>query len=63
MIKELPVTGYTLATAAALLGLHPKSIYRVVKRGELETFTDPGTGRMLVSREESYSYMKQKAGE
>lgn len=60
MIRELPAVGYTLPTAARLIGCHPKSIYRIVKRGDLETFVDPGTGQMLVSKEEVYSYIKER---
>jgi excisionase family DNA binding protein len=60
MIGELPAVGYTLPTAARVIGCHPRSVYRIVKRGELEAFFDPGTGQMLVSKEELYSYIKRK---
>jgi hypothetical protein len=59
MIKALPVAGYTLPTAARLIGCHPKSIYRIAKRGDLETFVD-ASGRLMVSREEVYAYVKRK---
>ena len=56
---ELPEVGYTLATASRLIGCHPKHIYRIVQRGDLSVFVD-ASGRMMVSREELYSYMKRK---
>ena len=56
---ELPEVGYTLATASKLIGCHPKHIYRIVQRGDLETFVD-ASGRMMVSREELYSYIKRR---
>lgn len=59
MIKALPVAGYTLPTAARLIGCHPKSIYKIVQRGDLGTFVD-ASGRMMVSKEEVYSYIKRK---
>ena len=59
MLGELPQTGYTLPTAAKLIGCHPKHIYRIVKRGDLTTFVD-ASGRLMVSREEVYSYIKRK---
>ncbi len=58
MIKALPVAGYTLPTAARLIGCHPKSVYRIVKRGDLETFVD-ASGRLMVTRDELYSYIKE----
>lgn len=59
MIDTLPVSGYTLPTAARLIGCHPKHIYRIAKRGDLTTFLD-ASGRLMVSREEVYAYMKRK---
>jgi len=59
MIDTLPVSGYTLPTAARLIGCHPKHIYRIAKRGDLTTFFD-ASGRLMVSREEVYVYMKRK---
>jgi predicted site-specific integrase-resolvase len=59
---ELPEVGYTLATASKLIGCHPKSIYRIVQRGDLTAFVD-ASGRMMVSREELYSYIKRKESE
>jgi predicted site-specific integrase-resolvase len=59
---ELPEVGYTLPTAASLIGCHPKSIYRIVKRGDLEAFVD-ASGRLVVSKEELYSYIKRKEGD
>jgi len=59
MTVELPEVGYTLATASRLIGCHPKSIYRIVKRGDLSVFVE-ASGRLMVSREEVYSYIKRK---
>ncbi len=59
MIDTLPVSGYTLPTAAQLIGCHPKHVYRIAKRGDLTTFVD-ASGRLRVSREEVYTYMKRK---
>lgn len=59
MIKALPVAGYTLPTVARLIGCHPKSIYRIAKRGDFETFVD-ASGRLMVTREELYSYIKER---
>lgn len=59
MIGALPETGYTLPTAARLIGCHPKSIYRIVQRGDLSAFVD-ASGRLMVSREEVYSYIKRR---
>ncbi len=59
MIDMLPVSGYTLPTAAILIGCHPKHIYRIAKRGHLATFLD-ASGRMMVSKEEVYSYIRRK---
>jgi hypothetical protein len=59
MFDTLPASGYTLPTAARLIGCHPKSIYRIARRGDLTTFVD-ASGRLMVSREEVYAYMKRK---
>ena len=48
-----------LPTAARLIGCHPKHIYRIAKRGDHTTFFD-ASGRLMVSREEVYVYMKRK---
>ena len=55
----LPEVGYTLPTAAKVIGIHEKSIYRLVKQGKLQPFLD-ARGRLMVSREEVYSYLKRK---
>ncbi len=59
MFDTLPVSGYTLPTAARLIGCHRKHIYRIVKRGDLTTFVD-ASGRMMVSKEEVYAYIRRK---
>jgi excisionase family DNA binding protein len=55
----LPEAGYTLPTAARIIGIHEKSIYRLVKQGKLLPFLDT-SGRLMISREEVYSYLKRK---
>jgi excisionase family DNA binding protein len=59
MISTLPEVGYTLPTAAKIIGVHKKSIYRLVKQGKLQPFLD-ASGRLMVSREEVYAYLKRK---
>jgi len=54
----LPPALYTLHEASQIIGVHPKYIYRIVKRGDLEVESVNGTLR--VSREEVYRYMKSR---
>ncbi len=56
---ELPTAGYTLRSAARIIGCHEKQIYRLVKAGRLEAYFG-NDGRLMVSKEELYSYLKQK---
>ena len=56
---ELPTAGYTLPAAAKVIGCHEKHMYKLVKTGKLEGYVD-STGRMMVSREELYSYLRNK---
>ncbi len=58
MQMMLPETGYTLPTAAKIIGIHEKSIYRLVKQGKLQPVLD-ASGRLMISREESYAYLKE----
>lgn len=60
MVKALPESGFALSEAAKIIGCHKKHIYKMVKRGELETFVGLDN-RMKVSREELYSYLKSRA--
>jgi excisionase family DNA binding protein len=55
----LPATGYTLPEAAKILGIHDKSTYRLVKQERIRAFLGLD-GRLRISREELYSYLKQK---
>ncbi len=55
---ELPVAGYTLPAAARIIGCHEKQIYRLVKSRRLDAYVG-GDGRLMVSKEELYSYLKQ----
>ena len=57
---ELPTAGFTLPAAAKVIGCHEKSVYRLVKSGKLAAYVD-STGRLMVSKEELYSYLKQQA--
>jgi predicted site-specific integrase-resolvase len=61
MIRELPQTGYTVSEATRLIGFSPtsKHIYKVIRSGELESFIG-ADGRLRISREELYSYLKQR---
>ncbi len=55
---ELPTAGYTLRSAARIIGCHEKHIYRLVKSRRLQAYVG-GDGRLMVSKEELYSYIKQ----
>ena len=57
---ELPTAGYTLPTAARIIGCHEKHIYRLVRSNKLAAYVDL-IGRLMVSKEELYSYLKQQA--
>ena len=59
METTLPESGISPRSAAAYIGVHPKSVYRIMRRGELQPFVAPD-GRMMLSREELYSYLKRK---
>ena len=59
MQTMLPEAGYTLPEAAKIIGCHDKHIYRIVGRGDLDTFVGLDN-RLRVSKEELYSYLKQR---
>lgn len=58
-LRNMPEVGYTLPTAAKIIGIHEKSIYRLVHQGQLDYYLDY-TDRMMVTKEEVYRYMKKK---
>jgi hypothetical protein len=51
--------GYTMRQASMLVPCHPKRIYQIVKDGNLQTYAGVD-GRMMVSREELYHYLRNK---
>ena len=59
MQTMLPESGYSLHSAAKIIGCHPKHIYKIVERGELQPFLGLD-GRLMLTREELYAYLKQK---
>lgn len=59
MVERLPEPAFVLSEAASLLGVHRCTIYKIVKRGDLETFTGLDN-RQRVSREELHHYMRSK---
>lgn len=54
---ELPVPGYSMRSAARLLGFHDKTVYRIAKEGRLDTFYGVD-GKLQISREELYRFIK-----
>ncbi len=54
----LPTAGYTLPAASRIIGCHEKQVYRLVKNRRLDAYVG-GDGRLMVSKEELYSYLKQ----
>jgi predicted site-specific integrase-resolvase len=55
----LPPVGYGIPEVERILGIPPKTGYRLVKEGKLEAFVD-STGKLRVSPYEVYSYIKRK---
>ena len=51
--------GWTLPEAAKLLGIHEKSIYRLVKQDKIQAFLGLDN-RLRISREELYYYLRVK---
>ena len=58
-LQEMPTTGYTLPTAARIIGIHDKSIYRLVREGKIDFYLDL-TERMMISREELWRYLRER---
>lgn len=59
MGTRLPEPAFVLSEAAKIIGCHRCHIYKIVKRGDLETFTGLDN-RQRVSREELHHYMRTK---
>ncbi len=59
MITALPEVGFTLPEAAKVIGYHPKHIYKIVGRGELQVFLGLDN-RMRVSKEELHHYLRSR---
>lgn len=59
MGRAMPEAGYMLSEAAKVIGCHRTHIYKIVKRGDLETFTGLDN-RQRVSREELHHYLRSK---
>ena len=59
MIGALPEVGYTLPEAAKVIGCHPKHIYKIVNRGELQPFLGLDN-RLRISKEELHYYLRRQ---
>ena len=59
MVTALPEVGFTLPEAAKVIGCHPKHIYKIVNRGELQTFLGLDN-RFRISREELHHYLRSR---
>ena len=59
MVKRLPEPAFLLSEAARIIGCHRSHIYKIVKRGDLETFTGLDN-RQRESREQLHHYMRRK---
>lgn len=59
MITALPEVGFTLPEASKIIGCHPKHIYKIVNRGELQTFLGLDN-RLKISKEELYFYLRSR---
>ena len=59
MTSTLPEAGFTLLEASKIVGCHPKHIYKIVKRGDLQPFLGLDN-RLRISKEELYSYLKER---
>ncbi len=62
MQTTLPPGSYTLPEAARIIGIHEKSIYRLVREKKLRAEVD-GTGRMRLSPFEVYAYLRNRSQE
>ncbi len=56
--KVLPPVGYGIGEVEKILGIPTKTGYRLIKTNKLAALEDC-TGKLKVSREELYSYMKE----
>ncbi len=59
MITALPEAGYTLPEAAKVIGCHPKHIYKIVNRGQLQAFLGLDN-RLRISKEELHYYLRRQ---
>ncbi len=58
-LRNMPQEGYRPSVAAILIECHPKHIYRLMHKGDIEYFLDH-TGQMMVTKEAVFKYMKRK---
>jgi excisionase family DNA binding protein len=58
----LPAVGYTLPEAAKIIGIHDKSIYRLVKQQKMQAFLGLD-GRLRISKEELHYYLRRQEEE
>jgi len=58
----LPEAGYTLPEAAKILGVHDKSIYRLVNQRKIQAFLGLDN-RLRISREELHYYLRRQEEE
>jgi excisionase family DNA binding protein len=59
MEKELAYPGFTVGELEKQMGLPYKTLYRLIREGEIEAYKDV-TGKIRVSREEAYRYMRNR---
>jgi hypothetical protein len=59
MIGTLPEAGFTLPEASKIIGCHPKHIYKIVSRGQLQTFLGLDN-RLRISKEELHYYLRRR---
>lgn len=50
--------GFTMKQASKIIGCHEKFIYQLVKDGRLDSYTSPLDGKMMVSKEQLYHYLR-----
>jgi excisionase family DNA binding protein len=54
--------GFTLPEAAKILGIHDKSIYRLVNQQKMQAFLGLGN-RLRISKEELHYYLRRQEEE
>ena len=59
MQTMLEMPGYTIREAEKILGCGEKYIYRLIRDGKIEAYTDD-VGQKRISYGELYAYMKSK---